>query len=53
MVLQLDLKLSGFAKKSYLLSSDNLTRIPDIPWNETTKTQYTSPRARFENDLTE
>ena len=24
-----------------------------MPWNETTKTQYTRPRARFESDLTD
>ena len=45
--------LSGLAKMWYLLSSDNLTRIPDMPWNETTKTKYTRPRDRFESDLTD
>ena len=24
-----------------------------MPWNETTKTEYTRPRARFESDLTD
>ena len=51
--LELDLKLSDPAEMWYLLSSHNLTRIPNILWNETTKTQYTRPRARFESDLTD
>ena len=55
-VSELDLELSSLDKMWYLLSFENLTKIPDIPWNETTKTINKHPitlRARFGSDLTD
>ena len=48
----LDLEFSDLAEIWYLLSSINLTQMPNTPWSETTKTQYIRPRDRSESDLT-
>ena len=43
--------MSGPGEMRHLLSSRNLARMPDMLWNETAKTRFARPRARFGSDF--